>query len=90
MKIRSKDIVLETFKKIKLSTLVRVPIVVVYKNPKDYPDKYVARLWDIKNKATLCVIVRDTLEQIRDAIPDNLTRISPTAKDDPVIVETWL
>ena len=87
---KSKDIVLETFKKIKLSSLVKVPIIAVYKHPSDYPDKYVARLWDVGNKATHYVLVKDTLAEIREAIPNNLIRLNPSAKDDPIIVETWL
>lgn len=89
MKIHSTDIVLDTFKNIKLNTLVKVPIIAVYKHPKDYPDKYVARLFNI-NKPTLYAIVKDTLEEIRQEIPDHLRKISRCEKDDPVLVETWL
>jgi len=83
------DIRLDDFLKIKLSSLVRVPVIVIYKNQKDYPDKYVARLWDIKNKPTHYAVVKDTLEEVREAIPSGMCRMGPSSKDDPVIVETW-
>lgn len=83
------DISLENFLHIDLRTVERVPIIVVYKNPLDYPGKYVARLWG-KNNATNMVVVKNSLEEIRKAIPKGMQRLKATSKDDPVIVETYI
>lgn len=84
------DFLMDNFLKAPLSRLVKVPIIAVYKYPKDYPNKYVARLWDIKNKPTMYVVIKDSLKEIRAAIPCTLTRIPPMPEDDPVLVETYL
>jgi hypothetical protein len=70
-----------------------LPLICIYKNPSDFPDKYVARLWGMGRKggvATRYIIVRDTLAQIREAMPDWMTQMGRNPIDDPVIVETWL
>ncbi|SFM14286.1 hypothetical protein [Pelosinus propionicus] len=67
-----------------------IPIIVVYKNPSDYLGKYVARLW-YSDKPTEFVIVRDTLADVRSAIPAGFfIRVAPSVDDDPVIVEMWI
>jgi hypothetical protein len=84
------DIVIDNFLHMNMRTIVRVPIIAVYDNPTDYPGKYVARLWDIKNKPTNIVVVKDSLEAVRKAIPEGMHRIGRHSTDDPVIVETWI
>lgn len=66
-----------------------IPIIVVYKKPSDYPDKYVARLWNL-DKPTEVVIIKDTLAEVRSVIPAGFFRLAPSVGDDPVIVETWI
>lgn len=84
------DLIQDTFLELELCKLVRVPIIVVYNSPKDYPGKYVARLWDINRKATNFVMVKDTLELIRRNIPETMQRVPRECVDDPGIVETWI
>lgn len=84
------DMILDTFVGVKLITLSSVPIIAIYKKPKDYPDKFVARLWDINNKATNFVVVAETLDKVRKLVPQNMTCIPPSEIDDPVIVEVYL
>lgn len=84
------DMILKTFVGVDLSTLAQVPIIAVYKNPRDYPDKYVARLWDINNKLTNIIVTADSLFGIRELIPQHMHRFPRQANDDPVIVETYL
>ena len=72
-----------------------VPLFVVYENPKDFPDKYVVRLWEInrnvkKTLPTPYCVVKDTLEEARKAIPHNLYRFGRDSCDDPVVIETWI
>lgn len=66
-----------------------IPMIVVYKNPSDYPDKYIARLWDL-DKPTEFIAVKDTLEEIRSAIPCRFVNNGRRPNDDPVIVEVWV
>lgn len=84
------DMVLEDFKNLNLNTIVNVPIIAVYDSPVDYPGQYVARLWDIRNKPTQFIIVKDNIEEIRMAIPNHMTRLGPNSMDDPDIIETWI
>ena len=68
---------------------------IVYKHPADYPDSYVARLWEIGingPRATDSIIIRETLEDLRDMLEFEMHLSKPMRQpaDDPVIVETWL
>jgi len=67
----------------------------VYKHPKDYPNNYVARRFDVDAdgpKASNSVIIMDDLDDLRDilAFQMHLVCLSRNEGDDPVIVETWL
>ena len=66
-----------------------LPLICIYDHPADYPDSFVARVWDA-SKPTHLVAIADTLEDIRTTIPPNMTRIPRHAKDDPTIVEVWI
>lgn len=48
-----------------------VPLICIYSSPTDYPGKYVARLWDMMRPTNL-VTVSDSLEGIRQTIPDGI------------------
>jgi len=61
---------------------------VIYQSPRDYPGRFVARRW-ILDKPTGEVIVRDTLDQVRRALPVGLHRMDRFNGDDAAIVETW-
>lgn len=65
------------------------PMIMVYKNPDDYPEKYVARLFD-GTKSTHIVALAESLEELRAAKPERMDRIERQEKDPPKIVETWL
>jgi len=66
----------------------------VYRHPRDYPGKYVARLWEIDASGhpnTGSIVVSDTLESLQDELEAmGLVRLIRSPGDDPVIVETWL
>lgn len=64
-------------------------ISIAFKNPKDFPDKFVVRLFD-GQQPTRLVAVKDTLEEARATIPKIFYKVPRSEKDDPVIVETWL
>lgn len=81
------DIKLDSF--IEAGKLCKVPVVVVCKNTSDYPGKYVARLWNINNKPTKYIMIKDDIENIRNNIPPWMTRMERSHGDDFVIVESW-
>lgn len=65
------------------------PLIMVYDHPIDYPEKYVARLFNGK-QATHIVVLADTLEELREAKPERMARIDRQEKDPPKVAETWL
>lgn len=83
-----KDYILKDFGKVDYSE-IKMPIIVIYNKPKDYPDQYIARLWD-GEKPTNCIALSDTLADLRDKIPCSFVMLNAFANDDPTIVETWL
>jgi hypothetical protein len=65
----------------------------VYDHPRDYPNSWVARRFEISNKGvgiTREMFLADTLEELRVLLPVGLVRLNRQASDDPKIVETWL
>lgn len=69
---------------------------VIYRHPRDYPDKYVVRRWWIGRTPgkpqpdTDRFFVADTLEGVRAHIPPNFFRIERDPNDEPQIVECWI
>jgi hypothetical protein len=70
---------------------------VVYRHPRDYPAKYVARRWDVRSPghgaqviATDEVKLANTLDEIRRLIPPGLYCLNRFEDDDPCIVEVWI
>lgn len=73
----------------KLTEQAAIPVIIVTANQDDYPRRYVARLWDMSVPAsTQYMVLEDTLEDLRKAIPAEMSRL-PAAPDDS-IVEAWL
>ena len=66
-----------------------VPNILIYEKPEDYPDKYVARVWD-GITATRLVALADTLEEIRKKIPAGMKPFLHGKFEDPCIVEVWI
>lgn len=67
---------------------------VIYSNTSDFPGKFVIREWVVAcgqefPKADPLVIA-DTLEEARKALPPGLTMIPRFNHDDPCIVEGWI
>jgi hypothetical protein len=70
---------------------IKVPALVIYKDPKDYPDKCVARIWDMSiPAATNTIYIADSVNEIRKIIPEGATVIPRSEKDDNCVVETWM
>lgn len=70
-------------------------VLVIYKHPLDYPDKFVARwqrCWSdgyIEAQKDLFVI-GDTLDEVRAKVPDGLVCLQRHPKDVLSIVEMWI
>ena len=80
----------ESMKEVDLSGL-KFPVIVVYRHPQDYPDKYVARVFDIM-RPTNAVVIRDTLQELQTDITQNTAKtfITRDERDEPCVVGSWV
>ena len=67
----------------------------VYDHPLDYPDKFVARRFDVDkdgSKPTPSLLVSSDLDALREVLQFemHLTCMVRDPSDDPKILETWL
>lgn len=86
LKLRKPDAVVETFcHGTGRELLTENSIITIYKNPSDYPDKFVARIFNICTP-TQYISLAGTLEGIMEKMPDNKVFFERTEKDDPVII----
>ena len=71
-------------------TQFKLPMFVIYRNPIDFPDRFVVRLWDCEKPTRLAALCL-TLEEARAVIPPFLTvKLPRSPKDEAQIVETWV
>jgi hypothetical protein len=67
---------------------------VIYKHPKDHPDRYVLRATYITDAHNIMVDpmawVHKDVEVLRRILPPGLVKIDRHPNDDPVILETWI
>lgn len=85
-----KDKIVESIGQADLNGMV-CPTVVVYKSPKDYPGKCVARVFDM-NRPTDTVILKDTAEAIYWDMQEHteMTFFERLPWDDEKIVGAWV
>lgn len=85
-----RDIKITSIQAVDMSDL-NFPIIAVCKHPEDYPQHYVARIFDC-NKPTNVVIVKETLKEIQDDIEKHTDKFFiPRLLDDLIsVVGTWL
>lgn len=67
----------------------------VYDHPLDYPDHFVARLWEVTpagSTATASIITATDIEKLRDTLEFEmgLAMLLRDPNDDPAILEIWL
>ncbi|MEA5083274.1 MAG: hypothetical protein VB018_03875 [Lachnospiraceae bacterium] len=94
MKVIHKPIskIVNSFLEVDMSEM-RVPGIVVYKNPEDFPEVYVARLFEMAvGKPTTILLMRNSLTEIREEIvaAGFTTKLIRSENDVKSIVETWL
>lgn len=70
---------------------LKVPFVAVYGHPDDFPDKYVARIYEL-DRATDTIMVKETLEEIEMDIKEHtaMTFIQRGTADVPSLVGVWM
>lgn len=65
----------------------------VYDHPRDYPNHFVVRGWEIDNLEPRprqeCTLA-STLDEARKAIPKGFINIGRFEDDDSVILEVWI
>lgn len=84
--------IVESMEQVDFSEL-KLPLITVYEKPTDFPDAFVARVWDgVGAKATNIIITRPSLQEIQEDIKAaGFTVKFPRAEDDEIhIVETWM
>lgn len=89
--MNKQDIRVDSFECVDLRD-IKLPIVAIYKSPKDYPGETVARLYDI-DQPTNVILIKNDLEEIRKDITLHLSvfvRFDRGAGDDPCLVEVWV
>jgi endonuclease V-like protein UPF0215 family len=71
-----------------------LPMIVVYEKPTDFPEMFVARLFDIQagaHRATEIAAMAETYGEVIEKIPWNdMFCIKRMLDDDPCIVESWI
>lgn len=70
---------------------LKVPIIVVYEHPSDYPQYYVARVFNA-DKPTDTIMLKDKLAEIQDDIRKhtNMMFMLRGVEDEPCIVGLWM
>ncbi len=81
---------IESFKEVDWSGM-EFPITAVYKHPSDYPQHYVARIFDV-DRPTDTFMLKNTLYEIEADISEytRMDFIPRFAQDIPALVGTWL
>ena len=84
------DKTVNSIQQIDLSDL-KIPVAAVHNKPLDYPDKCVARIFDL-DKPTNTVVVKDDLESLMNDIKSNtnLTFLQRGAEDVESLVGVWM
>ena len=66
---------------------------VIYCNPKDYPNKFVVRKWEIfpgKVEAGGVICETNSIEEARESLPVGVVEMPVFEDDDAVIAEVWM
>lgn len=73
------------------TSVVQFPQWVIYKHPEDFPEHYVARLWDgMSGMPTTSYLLAPDLARLYLRLPPDLVCMPRHPGDDPKIVEVWL
>lgn len=82
------DILVKKFSK-EILEETRVPLITIYNSPRDYPNKYMARLFDL-DAPTKIIMVFDDISEVYEYIPRGMVYFPRFPDDDPCIVGVYL
>lgn len=68
---------------------MKMPIITIYQYPLDYPQKYVARLFDLTSPTNVFML-GDNYEELVSHKPFMMTILNRSPNDDAKIVEVWI
>jgi len=63
---------------------------VIYRNPLDYPGKFVLRKWIGANPFEDPEAVCNEIHECHNLLPSTCKKLPPDPNDDPVIYEVWM
>jgi len=66
-----------------------IELLVIYRDPHDYPGKFVVRRWWNQIPEREPTLVCDSIEQARTVIPIHAVYLGRYDEDDPAIYEVW-
>lgn len=85
----TREIIVESINEVDMSGL-SMPIIAVYKNPEDYPDKCVARIFDM-DAPTNVIILTDNVNQIQQELRKfGMHFLDREPGDIPALVGTYI
>lgn len=87
---RSGNVTVEKFTPEILRAWTICPLITVYENPRDFPGKWVARLFDLKRPTPIMAIAGSYEELLQTMPSSGMIRMPRRPDDDPVIREVWL
>lgn len=67
----------------------RLPMLVMYDHPSDFPHHIVIRLWDMDKWTPVCHLSPD-IEAAEAAIPPQFCKLAPNRADDPKIIGVYV
>ena len=70
-------------------SIYKMPIITIFRRPKDYPDSFVARIFDLENP-TKYIIIAEMFADIRSYRPFYMGIFPRNDWDDYTIVESWI
>jgi len=72
--------------------IAQIPMWTIYERPRDFPDKFVVRLWECLSVPRPLDLVgtADSLWGARKLVPPGRFNLGRQPGDDPVITETWI
>lgn len=83
---------LDSFKEINFNNFF-FPMITIYNNPSDFPGKYVARVFDVKDAKAMVqpyAVIKNSLNDVRESLPSRFVKMPRDVNDDPAIVEVWI
>lgn len=83
-----KDFILKNFTNVDFNE-IKSAMIIIYDHPKDYPNSYVARIWDT-DRPTNVIVANENLDILRNLMPKNMGCINKFETDDPCMLEIWL